>query len=332
MTNIEFVKQRGIDVKRNQMPQYDSFYKFSKPGFIIPGLHEDLVPQGFAYLERKNWLFVSYYCDRDDCSSVIAVIDAKTNILIKALRLNNVDKSPYTEHAGGVAVNDNYLWVSSSSTLYYMSMEKVICSDHNEEVSFDGTIPIDVNGSFVKIKNNILWVGEFAHSTNYTTKESHHTKSRTSVKYKGWITGYELDPKTAFIPDHTPRTEDDIPVPDYILSIPYRIQGMAIMDNYIILSESYGRTADSHLLIFNNPLLNTVHQYVSFDDYEVPLWYLDDLNQRDTIVTPPMAESIVQYQNALYVLFESGANKYRDDGSFPLDRAQLLSLTDKFNQ
>lgn len=328
----EFITQQGIDVKRDRMLQYDLFFQFSKPGFIIPGLHQDLIPQGFAYWEQENWLFVSYYCDHDDCSSVVAIIDAKTNLLIKALRLKNVDDSLYTEHAGGVAVNDRYLWVSSSSTLYYMNMDKVMSANHNDEVAFDGTIPTDVNGSFVKVSDNVLWVGEFAHSTNYSTKESHHTKSRTKVQYKGWITGYELDPKTQFIPDHKQETEDGIPVPDYILSIPYRIQGVGFLDKYIILSESYGRTADSHLLIYKNPLNNTVHKYVSFGDHEVPLWFLDDLNHLETMVAPTMAESIVQYQNALYVLFESGANKYKDDGSFPLDRAQLFNLIEYMNQ
>lgn len=330
MSDVQSVIQRGIDVKRNKMPQYNSFFQLSEPGFIIPGLHQNLIPQGFAYLERKNWLFVSYYCE-DDGPSAIAIIDAKTKLLVKAFYLRDSEDEPYTEHAGGVSVNDGYLWVSSNEKLRYMKMEKVICSSHNDEVSFDGTIPVEVNGSFTKITDNILWVGEFAHSTNYSTDESHHMESRSNVKYKAWITGYELDPKTKFIPEEKSKTEDGIPVPDYILSIPYRIQGMAIQGGDIILSESYGRTADSHLLRFKNPLLNKPHQQVSIEDYKIPVWFLDDLNLIETIVAPPMSESIAQYDNHFYVLFESGASKYRDDGSFPLDRAQLLRTLDKTN-
>lgn len=325
MSCNDFVTQRGLEVKRNQQPQYEEFFNLSEPGFIIPGLHQDLIPQGFAYLEEKDWLFMSYYCD-DDGRSAVSVVDAKTNIFLKAIFLSNTDGSPYTEHAGGLAVNSKYLWVSSDSTLYYMDIEKVFCASSNSEVSFDGTIPVDVNGSFTKVTDNILWVGEFAHSTNYTTKDSHHMKTRTNVTQKAWVTGYELDPKTKFFPEDIEKTEDDIPVPDYILSIPYRIQGLAVQKEAIILSESYGRTADSHLLVFKNPLFDRPHQMVEVGDTDVPLWLLDDLNHTRTFVAPPMAESIAQYKQSFYVLFESGAEKYRDDGSYPLERAYKFNL------
>lgn len=324
MTKTDHITQREIEIKRNEMFQYDNFFSLSQPGFIIPGLHQDLIPQGFAYLEKKNWLLISYYRE-GDAPSVVTVVDATTQVLIKTIHLHFADGSPYTEHAGGVAVNDKYLWVSSSSKLHYMKLDKILSSDYTANLSFDGIMPIDVNGSFVKVVNNTLWVGEFAHSDNYTTNEEHHMKTRTNVTQKAWITGYELDLETGFVPENE-NNKDQMPVPNYILSIPYRIQGMAIQKDQVFLSQSYGRTADSQLLVFTNPTHRAPHSYIEVEDATVPLWFLDDLNHNQTITMPPMAESLAQSEDKLHVLFESGADKYRHDGSYPLDKIYTLNL------
>lgn len=326
MTETERITQENVHVNREKQLQYDSYFKLSEPGFVIPGLHQDLVPQGFTYLQEKDWFIVSYYRVSDN-PSVITIVDAKTDKLVKTLHLNNMDGTPYTEHAGGVTVSNKYLFVSSSHRLYYMPLEKVYNAETESEVSFEAFIPTEARGSFTKVNEGVLWVGEFAFSGSYETRESHHLKNRNNVTHQGWITGYQLDPDTGLIPTDKPTNGDGVYVPDYILSIPYRIQDIAVTDDKIVLSQSYGRTADSHLYIYKNPLKEEPHTYVNFADQYVPLWFLDGVNQTKTMVLPPLVETLARKGDNLYVLYESGADLYVHDCSYPLDRIGVLRFS-----
>lgn len=326
MAETKRITQKNVLVNREKQFQYDAYFQLSEMGFVIPGLHQDLVPQGFTYLKEKDWFIISYYRESDN-PSVITIVDVKTNRLVKTLHLNNVDGTPYTEHAGGVTVSNKYLFVSSSHKLYYMPLEKVYNAATESAVSFEDFIPTEVRGSFTKVNEGILWVGEFAFSGAYETRENHHMKNRSNVTHQGWITGYQLDQNTGLIPTDKPKNGDGVYVPDYILSISYRIQGMAVSDEKIVLSQSYGRTADSHLYIYKNPLEEEPHTYVDFADHYVPLWFLDGVNQTKTMVLPPMSESLARKGDNLYVLYESGADLYVHDCSYPQDRVGVLQFS-----
>ncbi|MDY0394020.1 hypothetical protein RWE15_05455 [Virgibacillus halophilus] len=168
--------------------------------------------------------------------------------------MQNEDNTPYHGHAGGVAVSSQFLFVTSDHTLFYAPLDALVNAENETSVQFTGSLPMETRGSFTKVADGVLWVGEFAFSGSYLTREKHHLYNRNNVLYQGWMMGYELDPATGFIPVNTPLDDDGQYVPDYILSIPYRIQGMSISQKDIVLSQSYGRTADSHLFIYNNPL------------------------------------------------------------------------------
>ena len=43
---------------------------------------------------------------------------------------------------------------------------------------------------------------------------------------------------------------------------------------------------------------------------EVPLYYLDSVNLKDTVVLPPMSEELVCKDGRVHVMFESACNKY----------------------
>ena len=71
----------------------------------------------------------------------------------------------------------------------------------------------------------------------------------------------------------------------------------------------------------------TPHTQVVLNGVSVPVWYLDSGELEEKITTLPMSEGVAYMKNRLYVLYESGAEKYRGDGKLPTDRVWTVDLT-----
>ncbi|HLO02897.1 MAG TPA: lamin tail domain-containing protein [Symbiobacteriaceae bacterium] len=297
---------------------YPAFWNSSTAGPIVPGLTEDLVPQGAAYWADQDLLLLSNYLD-DGRPTVLTLVKATSGALVKTLHLYQEDGSAYIGHAGGLAVSTKHLWVASGSAVYRIPLSDLLAAPDNGEIHFAGRIPTETNASFTAYADNILWVGEFHHPPTYQTDPSHKLTSRDGKNYGAWIVGYRLD------------NEFDQPsTPDFVLSIPDRIQGMAVSGDSIVLSQSFGRNNNSTLFRYAKPdLAGAPDQTVTVNGSTVPLWFLDGLNQAPNygaLTLPPLAEGLVSDGDRLFVLFESGANQYRHTAYSPLDRLRVLSL------
>ena len=103
---------------------------------------------------------------------------------------------------------------------------------------------------------------------------------------------------------------------------------MAVVDDsYIALSQSYGRGNDSKVLLYQNVLSTDPHTTVTLNGTSVPLWFLDGKVEERDFDAPPMAEGFAAYNGRLYLLFESGAEKYRlDGGKNPTDRIWVMEM------
>lgn len=313
---------KGNTASRNS---WRPFLNIAEDGPIIPGLRQGLVPQGLDYLQEEDWLIISGYRDND--SSLVAVIDAESGELVKAVSFRLPSGAVYRGHAGGVAVSDRHLWISSGEHVYWVRLDKLIAARDGAEILFDGAAKIDARGSFVSFTDGILWVGDFAYEArDYKTASHHKLRNRQNKQHDGWIAGYKLDPTTDLIPANRPKANGAY-IPDYVLSIRDKIQGSYILGDYIILTESYGRNNDSHLYIYENPLDNPPHREVNISGLTVPVWFLDDANLAYTWVLPPMVESVVERNGELYVSFESAALKYLD-GRYALSRLQIVKASD----
>jgi len=320
------VSQDDTNIKiRINKPEFMPFIEKAKPGPIVPGLFQDYIPQGLAYMPEQDWLLVSYYRE-DENPSLLTIIDAKTGEHLKSLQLFRENKEPYKEHAGGVAVSKKYVWISSNSNMYYIKKEDLVQAEKIGKLYFEGHFKTDVRASFTTYFDGVIWAGEFANGTaDYPTSPAHHiTSSRDNTEHLAWAEGFKLDEQTD-LPTNK-KIEDDVTVPDYALALPQRIQGMTVRPNQLILSESYGRNTEGSLIFHKNILSEKPHKEVDFGGNKVPLWFLDSKNLEETISGPPMTEGIVENNNTLYVLFESGANKFRSSGSYPLDRIYTLEL------
>lgn len=318
-----------VQLKQQDKPRPHPKLKLPKDcaiGPIIPGLMQGAVPQGLAHWKAQNWLLISCYFHHEESQpaadrtpSVVVAIDAETKKIVRCLTLVEVNGGAHTGHVGGLAVSDNYLWVASKQ-LYRAPLADVLAAPRNDHLRLQKMFHAECDASYVAYHDKQVWVGEFVATTDpqYQGNSAHYLKDRNGTNKHAWIAGYALDaadnPKGA--------TGGKAPPPTAVLSVREHVQGLAFLDDRIILSTSYGRTKDSLLAAYANPLRRESkkpHVMVQAGGVKVPLWFLDGKNKIRETDFPPMSENITPYGKGLAVLCESGAAHYQKGGRSPLD-------------
>ena len=119
------------------------------------------------------------------------------------------------------------------------------------------------------------------------------------------------------------NSENNGYIPDYMLAIPEQVQGMCFTHSgKLIFSTSYGRKNNSKNYVYEDVLLSERVGFYTIDGTEIDLLACGSDLLSKTIVAPPMAEGIVQVDSSQYIIFESGAEKYRNHrGKYPTDTA-----------
>nr|WP_249317132.1 lamin tail domain-containing protein [Bacillus sp. FJAT-50079] len=308
-------------------PAYHKLWDISKDGPIIPGLAQDLIPQGMTYYEPKDWLLIVNYLENDR-PSTITIVDATTEELVKSVLLYNKDGSPFTGHAGGITISKNHVWVSSENSLYSFTISDLISAPNNGEIYFQYHIPVPVDASYTFYDENILWVGEFYEENANPTDPSHHLKTRTGKTHYAWMIGFDLHSNSDMLTDKQWNKASELPaIPDYIFSTTDKVQGAIVQKEGVILSTSYGTDNDSALYRYNNPLKEKPYDYITIANKAVPTWFLDGAQSKPqgSVEAIPMPEGIANVQSKyLYVVFESGANKYRYTATSPMDHMLII--------
>lgn len=310
-------------------PRYEDLWKLSEDGPIIPGLAQDLIPQGLTYYKKEKWLLVSNYLE-DGRPSTITIVNERTGDLVKSVLLYDENGNPYNGHVGGITVSKNHVWIASERYLFPIKITDIVNAPNNGEVQFIKRIPVPVNASYAFFDEKILWVGEFYEANSYPTDPSHHIETRTGQMHYAWMVGYDISPSNDMISDKQWNgNPNNVAVPDYVLSTTDKVQGAIVNKKGVTLSTSYGRGNDSVLYRYEHPLKEQPHHYVEIEGKNVPLWFLDGYQSKpvESITTIPMHEGIVDvHPKYLYVLVESGANKYRYTTTYPMDRMIKIDL------
>ena len=187
-----------------------------------------------------------------------------------------------------------------------------------------------VRASFCNVSEGMLWVGDFyiPNDATYNTPEWRHMTNRDGKKYGALCVGYRLDGKTENgIAADAWKDGMEYATPDVALSITQKIQGFAVVGDKIALSQSYGRTNNSTVLLYHNVLSEPQHSEIKINDTLVPVWFLDSKSAAGSYVTMPMSEALAVHQGDLLVLYESGASYYKDNGGKnPTDRVWRINL------
>ncbi|WP_079506488.1 lamin tail domain-containing protein [Mesobacillus jeotgali] len=313
-------------------PAYQGLWDISSDGPVIAGLAQGLVPQGLTYYKKKDWLLTISYVDDGIRPGTITVTNRTTGELVKSVVLYNTDGTPYTGHAGGVTVSRDHGWVASENYLFSFNLSDLVEAENNGEIQFTKQIPIPVEAAYTAYDEGILWVGEFYEASSYPTNPAHHIENRDGEMQYAWMIGFDLERNNDMIAkEHWNGLPDHNAVPDYVLSTTGKVQGAIVQkasQNGITLSTSYGRANDSVLYRYEYPLKEDPHSYVTVEGKEVPLWFLDGhtAKPRKSIEAIPMPEGIVEVQKELYVVFESGADKYRYTTTYPMDRMLKIDM------
>ena len=294
---------------------YDRFSAAGELSVVIPGLNEGFVPQGITYLPAEDAFLFAGYSGSSGENSALLEVSRQTGELIRQVKLSNVDGSKYTGHAGGVCATENDIYVSNDHKLFRISLAAFEKLPASAECAFEEEIPVPVNSSYCSYADGVLWVGEFQYGGDYPTAASHRVSTADGLQ-RAWTCGYRM-------------TEgQDFSVPDYILSMTERIQGMTTLNGCIYLSQSYGRKNDSMIYRYGDVLSRDPDQTAEVNGREAPLWILDKNTREGALICPPMTECLCTVEGKLYVVFESAATTYmnpKNPSVHPMDRVFCLS-------
>lgn len=262
-----------------------------------------MTPQGIAIASK--YILISAYDGDHEHASVIYVLDKKTGKYLKTIQVAG------RPHLGGIAYDPvaTNIWVTSSmgksSALASFSLKELqnyrdgnrMPIKYNHQIA----IPAIERASTVTYYDGQLFVGFF--NMYGRGKVAAYTIAR-SGKNKGSITNNEVKSVTGTLQWSDPTGET---------SMDKQIQGIAIYQNKIFLSQSYG-SGDSKLYVFPTSALNA----------------LDEKNAELVITMPPYLEQITAYKGQLLCVFESASKLYAKPHLVVMDRILSMNINALF--
>ncbi len=335
--SVPITQTTVVGIPSESFPQLDTFFNISVAGPVIPGLEQDLIPQGLAIEENLNWLIAFNYRLGKN-SAMLTIIDRTNGIFVKSVTIYNADQTPYTGHAGGVVVTSFDVWISGMGYLHRIPLEDIVNAPNRSRVHIADRFNTGNVAAFTLYRDGVLWVGEFHEAIDYPTPIYHHKTTRNGRSNRAWMIGFTLNPSTGKLPKGKYLDDHTAVIPDKILSITDKIQGAAALPNRgLALSQSYGRTNNSMIYFYEDVLSQPPHYYSSVGGSLVPSWFLDDISLESEFIAPPMTEGIVVQDGFLHILFESASKDFLttdttgsdldlDSNLYPLDRIWIINL------
>ena len=324
--SIALTQESVVSPPSGSFPEYSQWFSVDTAGPLIPGLKQNMIPQGLAYAAAQNWLIITHYRE-DGGSSMLSILNASTGALVKSVTVYNADQTAYVGHAGGVAVSASNVWISSEGYLHRIPLPSLVNAPNRSRIYIADRFPTGTRSSYTFYASGKLWSGEF-HASGYETDASHQSTARDGTTQYAWIVGFNLDGATDLLPagkyvnDTTPVT------PDAILSVPDKVQGATrLASGRFVLSESYGRTNDSTIQFYENVLAQVAHAYRTVNGTQVPFWFLDGVSRDSQLTALPLSENVVELGGYLYVLFESAATPYVTGGKYPTDKIWKVNMS-----
>ena len=284
-----------------------SYYRASEKAFVIPGLDEDFVPQGFHYDQENGYFLVSGYSGKSGMPSTIYVLNAENgNIVGKAL-LHKEDGGVFTGHSGGIARNGAYIYIAGGSgrCLYVFSYSDILAAGMGGQVNRLGKFSLkysdeDYQGtSFVSVSGDRLIVGEYRTETDYSYPDSHKVTTAAGDMHGGLAMEFMLDPNGPYGISANPTR---------VFTIRDYVQGIWMETGKIYLSTSHGLT---HSLIYVYDENRAVEEgTIQIIGRTLPLYSLDSASLEATYKIAPMSEELFMKDGKLYIMCESACSKY----------------------
>jgi len=290
------------EVKSEIADKYTELKKYAEIKEAVPGLEEGIIPQGICYSSTHNVILITGY-HKGKAPSVIFILDATTNKLIKSITLTYENKT-FQGHVGGITTDEETVWILDDKTLYHFNLKELIQTSDMNSIEVKKIKELPIKTDFCTYYEGTLWIGEYYYSFLYSTDKSHHLSINNETN-KALLFGYE---------------NNDYQYPTKIISIPDKVQGLLFTKDKIIISQSFFRFESSNLLIYENILKQEASTVYKLDNKEIPLYFLSSKQLLKMIEMPPMEESITLIDDKIYLIFESASIyykfllKYKTDG------------------
>lgn len=206
-------------------------YIIKKQNYIevanIYGNKYKYAPQGLTYSEKYNVILQTSYNKNN--VSMLYIINFDTGKLIKELKLIEIDDKDNKNHVGGIATNEEKVWITNDYEINEYNLEEIITTNNNYIKSIKNT-KIPNRGDFCTYNNNTLWIGDFY------LKPFYNVPNDTPL-----LLGYEISENI------------DYNKPKYTIKLPKMVQGMAITpENNFIFTRSYTNLINSDLVIYSD--------------------------------------------------------------------------------
>ena len=302
-------------VKNENFTSVSTFAEFlrkSERFALVPGLSENIVPQGIGRNPETGYTYISSYFNESGKASVISVLDEKGRFVAE-YHVYNKNGTPFTGHMGGICVTEDYIYFSGPSVGDYYSVAEFALKDlplngsHN--ITIDSTVTLPIHSSYLFYDDGILWVGTFYLAGSYDLGKYFNFKTSNSDggTYGGYAAAFVLDGEEKRL---TVKDGENYAVPSHVLATPDKVQGFAYKDGKVCLSKSYGRNNNSTLEYFKIDL-GKADKSITVDGKSYPTVVLDSKNRTKTVTAMCMTEGITLDKNGkVMVLFESAAKKY----------------------
>ncbi len=292
----------------------DWFSLFDTRSILVPGLLEGIIPQGLCFDSENGNIIISGYYEKGELPSMLAIVNKESGALIKSVKIELPDGTLYNGHAGGLAASNGYIYITGDDEALVIKKSELLNTMDDEAVKVSGNFKINTNGSFANCTNGVLWVGTFVENAKSAHKaEERITTLASGETFYAYCEGYTLE--NGLPSPEKLNSSGDGYIPDYFFAVPDEVQGITVTPTgKFIFSSSYGRKNNSVIRIFDNITDSKRVGSITIDSTEVDLKAASaDLLKRE-ITAPPMSEGLEYFDGGVWVLFESGASKYRSGG------------------
>ena len=253
--------------------------------FDVQGNTNKYIPQGMAYSDKYNVVLQTSYSGKHEVS-MLYITDFKTGNLIKSLKLLDINGNEDCSHVGGIATDNNTVWITSDYSVREYLLEDII-NANGDYIKCRAKTDLGIRGDFCYYGYNTLYIGDFYLAPFYKVPDGNPLLLAYNTE-----TDYNYDK------------------PDYIISLPKKVQGMTITPNKsFIFTCSFTNLVKSDLKVYSNVLEETPDKY-NYKGREVPYYKFTKKNNILQVKFPPMAEGIFSIDNDLYMIFESCSDNY----------------------
>ena len=253
--------------------------------FDVQGNKNKYVPQGLTYSSKYNVALQTSYSGKHEVS-MLYVIDFNSGKLLKSLKLLDMNGNEDTTHVGGITTDNNTVWISSDYSVREYSLDDIV-NGGGDYIKCKSKTDLGIRGDFCYYGDNTLYIGDFYYFPFYKVPDN----NPLLLAYKT-ENGYNYDK------------------PDYIMSLPKKVQGMCITPNKsFVFTCSFTNLIKSDLKVYSNVIEETPEKY-NYKGRDVPYYKFSTKNNIMEVKFPPMAEGMFNIDNDLYILFESSSDKY----------------------